>query len=194
MENQPSNDELKMVRSVAYRVGSKWRSVEVDDVQQTLSLWLVQHMPKVISWRELGDGGRAKLYVSLKREALRYCTRESAARSGQPVTRDNFYNEAMLERALPFMWEQWPETTVRQDPRTGVPIERAFSFSNAITIMADIKTAFYGLPGDAQGVLEERFRDGLTLEEVGELHNIGKEGARKLIQRHLKRMADSLAD
>lgn len=193
MENQPTNDELKMVRAVAYKVGSRWRSVEVDDVQQTLNLWLVSHMPKILKWRE-SEHGRGALYVALKREALRYCTRESAARSGQPLTREQFYNEAMLERALPFMWEQWPETTVRQDPRTGQPLERHFEFSNAIAIMTDIKQAFYGLPADNQNALELRFRDGLTLEELGDLRGIGKEGARKLVQRCIKRMADSLAD
>lgn len=191
--SEPTADELKTARAVAYRIGSKWRSVEVDDVQSELYLWIVKHMGKIEQWRE-DPHGKGKLYVSLKREALRYCTRESAAKNGQPLTRDQFYNEAMLERALPFMWEQWPETQVRQDPRTGKALDRHFEFSNAITIMADIKSAFYGLPADTQEALTLRFRDGLTLDELGELRGIGKEGARQLVIRSLKRLAESLHD
>ena len=188
-----TTEEMKTAKSVAYRIGSKWRSVEIDDVQSELYLWLVKHTAKVEAWRS-DPHGKGKLYVSLKREALRYCTRESAAKSGQPTTRDQFYSEAMLERALPFMWEQWPETTVRQDPRSGKVLDRPFEFSNAIAIMADIKGAFYGLPADTQEVLSLRFRDGLNFDEIGAIRDISPQGARQLVMRSLKRLADSLAE
>ena len=188
-----TTDEMKTARAVAYRIGSKWRSVEVDDVQSELYLWLVKHLPKVVSWRD-DPHGKGKLYVSLKREALKYCTRESAARSGQPLTRDQFYSEKMLDKALPFMWEQWPETTVRQDPRTGKVLDRPFEFSNAIAIMADIKSAFFGLPADMQELLAFKYRDGLTNDEIGDLRDMTDEGARQAVGRALKRLSEALAD
>jgi DNA-directed RNA polymerase specialized sigma24 family protein len=124
---------------------------------------------------------------------LKYCSRETAAKQGTPLNRENFYNEEMLERALPFIFEAWPETTVRQNPRTGATLDKPFEFGNALAILADISGAYYGLPKDIQHVLEMRFRDGLTLEEIGDLREIGKEGARKLVQRCVKRLCDSLA-
>lgn len=192
MPIEPNADELRLARTIAFKIGSRWSQVEVEDVQSHLYLWLCEHIGTVTNWRT-AERGSGKLYVSLKREALKYCTRETAAKVGQPITRDNFYNEAMLERALPFIFEAWPETTVRQNPVTGQTIDRPFDFGNALAIMADISGAFYGLPKEIQHVLELRFRDGLTLEEIGDLREIGKEGARKLVQRCIKRLCDSLA-
>ena len=188
---QPTPDELKTAKHVSLKIGSRWSQVEVEDLNSHLVLWLCEHGRLVESWRT-DSRGRGKIYVALKREALKYCTKETAVKIGQPLDRDNFYNVAMLERAMPFVYEAWPETTVRQDPRTGQPIDRPFQFNNALTIMADISGAYHGLPADMQEVLALRFRDGLTFEEIGDLRDIGKDGARKLIVRCLTRLSERL--
>lgn len=190
--SEPTADELRLAANIARKYGARWSSVEVEDVQSVLYLWLCEHMPKVERWRA-EPNGKGKLLVTLKREALKFCTRETAARQGQPLNRENFYNEAMLERALPFVFEAWPETTVRQNPTTGQALDRPFEFSNALTIMADISGAFHGLPADMKELLELRFRDGLTFDEIGELRGSSKQGAQQLIQRCIKRLCDSLA-
>lgn len=190
---QPNSDEMKSARAIAYRVGKRWASVEVEDVQSELYLWMCRNVDKLVEWRS-DERGRGKLYVALKNAALRYCTKETAARSGQPLKRQGFYNEEMLYRTLPFLFEAWPETTVRQDPRTGKVLDRPFQFSNALAIMADISSAFNGLPADMKEVIEWYFRDGLTYAEIGGLKDITKEGARQYVARCVKRISDVLGD
>lgn len=190
---QPTEDELKSARSIAYKIGSKWASVEVEDVQSQLYLWLVKHPHKLEEWRS-HEFGRGKLYVALKNEALKYCAKETAARSGQPLQRQGFYNVDMLHRALPFVFEAWPETTVRQDPKTGRIIDRPFAFNNAITIMADIKNAFNKLPAEGKEIIELYFADGLTYAEIGKAKGVTKEGARQMVARYVKRISDLLED
>lgn len=185
-------EELKTAEKIAWRIGSKWSAVEIEDLQQHLYLWLIDHFKTVARYREEPKGG-GKLYVALKREALKYCTRETAQAVGQPLDRGNFYNTDMLERALPFIFEAWPETQVRQNPHTGQALDRPVEYGNALAIMADISGAFYGLPKDMVEVLEWRFRDGLTLEEIGDLRAMSKIGARDLVARCLKRLADKLS-
>jgi len=132
--------EMKLAEKVAWRIGSKWSSVEIDDLQQHLYLWLVQNTRALERWRnDMTDG---KLYVSLRREAAKYCAREQAAHIGQPITHDNFYTVEMVSRALPFIFEGIPETVVAENPVTGKPNQLPNDYGLALTILTDIRQTF----------------------------------------------------
>ena len=76
--------EIKLAEKVAWRVGSKWQAVEIDDLQSHLYLFMAENVKHLVRWRdEPGDNG--KLYVALRREAARYCAKEQAARVGRPI-------------------------------------------------------------------------------------------------------------
>lgn len=184
--------EIRLADKVAWRVGSKWSAVEVDDLQGHLYLWLCENLRNLERWRaEPGDNG--KLYVSLRREAARYCAREQAARVGQPIAKDNFYNVPLVERALPYIFEDFPQTQVSENPVTGRPSAVPSEFDNALAILTDIRQTYHGLNPEIQQVLAWRFRDGLTFEEIGELKGITKDGGKKSVDRGLARLVDSLA-
>jgi len=171
-----TDKEIKLAEKVANRIGSKWTHVETDDLQQHLFLWCVENARHLERWRgEPGDNG--KLYVSLRREAARYCAREQAARVGRPIHADNYYSASMVERALPFVFEDIPQTTVVENPVTGQPEAVGTEYDLALTILTDIRGTFYGLNPELQPVLAWRHGDGLTFEEIGELKNITKDGA-----------------
>jgi DNA-directed RNA polymerase specialized sigma24 family protein len=187
-----TDKEMKLAEKVAHRIGSKWTHVENDDLQQHLFLWCVENARHLERWRaEPGDNG--KLYVSLRREAARYCAREQAARVGRPIHADNFYTAVMVERALPFVFEDIPQTTVAENPVTGQPEAVGTEYDLALTILTDIRGTYYGLNPELQHVLAWRFRDGLTFEEIGELKNITKDGAKKAVDRAVARLVDALA-
>lgn len=183
--------ELKVAETVGVRVGSNWRNVETDDVIANLYLWLVENERYLESWRQLPDG-EAKLYVALRKEAAKFCAAEEAARINRPLDANPAYPVAVLAKALPFMFEDWPVTEVHVNPVTGAPISHPAQIGQAMTILSDISGGFRRLPKEFQEVLEMRFRDGLTLEEVGELRGVTKDGARRQIERALKRLSDSL--
>ncbi len=184
--------ELRVAEKVAQRVGSRWANVEVDDLTSHLYLWLVENTDAVTRWRSLPSGG-ANLYVSLRREAAKYCARETAARVGRPLNADNFYTPELLSRALPYLFEDVPQTTLVVNPVSGQAVAPAYDFNEAVTIMADIRGTFYGLNPQVREVLEWRFRDGLTYEEIGELRNVTKDGALKQVNRAVQRLADALS-
>lgn len=183
--------ELRTAERVAQRVGGKWSAVEVDDLTSHLYLWLVQNNKNVERWRN-EDQGEGKLYVALRREAAKYSAKEQAQRVGRPITNGNFYTPDMLARALPFMFEETPQTMVAENPVTGVPATIPSEFGNAVAIFADIRGAFYGLNPDVRATLRLRFRDGLSFEEIGEIKGITKDGAKKQVDRGLQRLADAL--
>jgi DNA-directed RNA polymerase specialized sigma24 family protein len=184
--------ELKLAAKVGWRVGSRWSAVEIDDLQQHLYLWMVENERNLKRWREQpGDNGA--LYVSLRREAAKFCAREQAARVGRPIDADNYYKPDMVERALPFIFEDIPQTTVNVNPVTGEPTSAPSDHDLALTILTDIKQAYWGLNPEIQKVLAWRFRDGLTFEEIGELKGITKDGGKKSVDRGVQRLVDALA-
>lgn len=184
--------EMKLAEKVAWRVGAKWSHVEIDDLQSHLYLWLVENQRNLERWRaEPGDNG--KLYVSLRREAAKYCAKEQAARVGRPIASDNFYTPTLVERALPFVWEDTPQTSVAENPVTGRPHTAGTDYDVALTILTDIRQTYHGLNPEIQTVLAWRFRDGLTLEEIGELKGITKDGGAKAVSRAVQRLVDALA-
>jgi DNA-directed RNA polymerase specialized sigma24 family protein len=184
-------NELKLAEKVAVRIGSKWSAVEIDDLTSHLYLWLVKNVRHLEKWRlEDGDG---KLYVSLRSEAAKYCAREQAAAVGRPIREGNFYTPELLARALPYIFEDIPQTTVKVNPHTGQPEVSHGEPNLALTIITDIKGAFYGLHRKLQEELAWYYRDGLTYEEIGELMGLTKDGAKKRIDKAVSRLSDKLA-
>lgn len=184
--------EIKLAEKVAWRVGSKWQAVEIDDLQSHLYLFMAENVKHLVRWRdEPGDNG--KLYVALRREAARYCAKEQAARVGRPIHQDDFYTPDLLRRALPYVFEEVPQTTVVVNPVSGRPSDVPHDSNLALTIVTDIRQALWGMNPEVRQVLAWRFRDGLTFEEIGELKGISKDGAKKSVDRGVQRLADTLA-
>lgn len=185
-------EELKVAERVAARIGSRWSAVEIDDLTSHLYLWLLSNPKSVERWRG-EESGQGKLYVSLRREAAKYSAKEQAARVGRPIQVGNFYSRELLHRALPYIFEDVPQTDVVVNPVTGQAETIPSEFDRAVSLLADVRGAFYGLNRELKTVLEWRYRDGLTFEEIGELRNITKDGAKKQVERALNRLVDALA-
>lgn len=192
MSEQLTIEELEMAAKVGRTIGSRWSAVDPEDVTAELYLWLLKNMRAVLRWRGEDSIGRAKLYVTLKREAAKYCAHEQAQMNGAPLRQDRTYTVAVLDRALPFLFEDVPQTTVHEHPRTGQPLDVPHEHNLAVSVMADIRSEFYGLDKSLRHTLELRYRDGLTYEEIGPLVGLTKDGALKRVQRGLSRLSDAL--
>lgn len=187
-----TSDEMSMASSVGRVMSSKWSAVEADDVTSELFVWMVKHHGHVERWRS-EERGRAKLYVTLRREAAKFCAREQAVSNGAPLRQNRVYTVEVLERALPYVWEETPQTVVSEHPHTGQPLNVPYEAGVAQSVMSEIRSEFYGLPKDLQHVMALRFRDGLTYEEIAPLIGLTKDGALKRVQRGLSRLSDVLA-
>lgn len=185
------DNELRLAGVVANRIGKRWNLVESEDLTSHLYLWLFENLPTLERWRE-EEGGEGKLYVSLRREAAKFCASESAAAINRPLSAGAAYPVDVLDRALPFIFELAPVTTVRVNPVTDEPLDDGTTSGLALAIIADIRGAFYGLPPEVQRVLSYRYRDGLTLEEIGELTGMTKTGVKGRLERALRRLSDAL--
>lgn len=176
-------DEIRIIRAIARYFASKWRRVELDDLTSELTLWAYQHYKTVDEWRK-DSKGEGKLYVTLKREAAKYCAKETQKHSIRPIESDNYYTKDQLVRIIPYIWESVPET--------GTDVKLPQDTNLAITILADVRGAFYSLNKAEQSLLEIRYRLELSQLEIGELLGLSDRGAEKRIQRALQRLQDNL--
>lgn len=188
--------ELTLARKIAFKIGSRWSAVEIDDLASELTLWLFENSAAVERYRD-EPGGEGKLFVALRRKAAKYCAREQAIRSGAPLDAEARYTVTQIERGLPFVWEDAPQTVVAEDPLNGRPLGESYNASsstNAVSVLLDFRLAFDALPDDLKTILTLRFRDGMTYREIGALTELTDNGARKRVRRGVRHMQQLLDD
>ena len=192
MTNTPTQSELQLATKIAWRVGSRWAHVEEEDLASHLTLWLFQNQHHLERWRE-SDLGKGRLYVSLKREAAKYCAKETAAKVGQPTDAGRFYNVERVRRVLPFIFEDTHLGAVPVNPHTGQAIGEVATGQVAVILM-DVRSAYYDLPAKTRELLALRYRDGLSHEEIAELRGLSIEATKTAIHRALKKISDALGE
>lgn len=180
MSIEITEEELTLASKVAYTVGRKWK-IELEDLKQHLTLWLYENYDAILRWRkEPGDG---KLYVSLRREAGKYCSKETAANVGQPIEKDNEYNVEMVKKILPFIWEITEHTAGNMVGESQL----------AIAVLTDVSGAYHGMRKEEKELLALRFRDGKSYAVLGQYLEVSTDAARMRLNRTLERLTDKLA-
>lgn len=185
-----TQEELRLAVDAARRAAWKWPGVEAADVQAYLWTWLCEHYKVVLRYRDEAFGV-SKLAAALKHEAWAYCRKEAAAMQSAPLGAQNDYDRALVERALPYIWDysDWHQST--PDGHVAASVETDL----ALTILADVSAAYYSLsPGD-QDLLAWRHRDNLTLRKIAGLlgPTTTEEAARKRYSKTMKRLLERLS-
>jgi len=187
------DNELTLARRLAFKTAQKWTAVEADDLASELTLWLFENADAVERYRA-EEGGEGKLYVALRRHASRYCAREQAARTGAPLDHDAEYTTAQVERAMPFVFEDFVQSSVVVDPNTGAPLSSNYAgdYGVATAVLMDLRGAYADMPQEVKLVLALRFRDGLTYTEIADLTGCTKRTAIRRVSRAVQRVRDHL--
>ena len=187
-----TDGEMEMARRIGRRVAAKWSAAEQDDVVSELYLWLVEHKDVVERYRD-DPYGEQKLFVALRRRASKYAYREQLVRAGGKLADDDsLYTIEQIERALPFIFEEIPQTVAYENPDTGASNYQG-SPNRALHIILDLQIAVADLPEPVRETIILRFRDGLTNKQIGDLTGVSQEAARKRVHSAVRRVKESLA-
>lgn len=177
--------DRRLATQVAQSVAAKWSLVEVDDVEAELLLWLVQNEHHVRSYRDGNMTG--KLVLALKRHATEYALKEQTIRQGGVLVDDSAYSLEQVQRVLPFVYHENPQTVVSEFQK------HHGDHSLALAIMADVRTALEKLPEHMKESLTQRFYLGLTFQEMGDAAGITKRAAKKRVDRAISELRRNLA-
>jgi RNA polymerase sigma factor (sigma-70 family) len=172
--------ETKAITSIARRFARKWSHVDIEDLSQHLNLWAYTNWKYLERWREEGEPGQGKLVTSLRREAGKYCVKETEQTIHNDIKSGNWYTVERVERALPYIWEltEWSKANSVA--------------SDSIAILTDIRSAFYSLKKDEQNLLTWKYRDDESYTEIGKRLNISDVWARKRVARATQWLTDAL--
>ena len=176
--------DRRLATQVAQSVAAKWSLVEVDDVEAELLLWLVENEHHVRSYRDGNMTG--KLVLALKRHAIAYCVKEQTIRQGGALMETSDYSAEQVERVLPFVYLETPQTVVNEFEK------HHGDHSLSLAIMADVKSALIALPEDMKETLTQRFYLGLTFQEMGDIAGITKRAAKKRVDRAILELRRNL--
>lgn len=186
------DNEIEMARRIGKRVASKWSAAEQDDVVSELFLWLVEHQDVVRRYRD-DPYGEQKLFIALRRKASKFAYREQVVRAqGRLSEDDSPYTTEQIERALPYIFEDIPQTVAYENPDTGASTYRGEP-NRAVDLILDLRAAVDDLPEQVRETICLRFRDGLTNKQIGELVGISQEAARKRVHASVRRVKEYLA-
>jgi len=194
-----TDEEMKIAKRVAKKMASRWNSVDWEDLNSHLTLWLCEHQDVLVRWRN-EEGGMGKLSVALTREASKYANKEQTETNGGKLYYDIAYSDKQVEAIMPFIWDysgMTVQTSVPQHPSLGTPIVDSnpisgHTFDDALAILADVSSAYYDLQKSDQIILALRYRQDLTYKKIGDQMEITDDTARKRVERAVKRISERL--
>lgn len=185
--------ELQLAKQIANKQSRSWVNVEREDLEAYLYLWLVEKHKTVERYR-YEEGGEGKLYVSLNRAATKYAAKEQSHYNGASVSKQQqtkyAYTFNTVDKALEYLWnyEHVILSTVEEHPKYGYTTTTINTDNDIQTLMIDIKTAFSKLNPAEQILLEYRFREDKTYNQIGELLDITDNAARMRINRLINKL------
>lgn len=191
----------------------KVRSIEQEDLSQTIYLHFVENYEKINKWRnDCGikaedilenqekiskdklDIYYPKVFNELKSAAIKFINKEVKHVYKGKVIDDHFYNEEKVRAALPYIWQITPSEEYQVHPQTGQVLKHKSSNQGlALAIMADISGAYYGLKKSEQELLELHFNKGLTYKFIAEVLNTTEDAIRQRIKRTIEKMLRKLS-
>lgn len=181
--------EITTASKVAHRVARSWERIEVEDLNSHLLLWLYTHGERVQKGDPHTYAGR--LWSELKREAIRFCAKETAQNIGQPINKNRVYTINRVRRILPFMFESPPQNNATIDPQTGQVVS-VTSYSVAHELLIDVYEAYKRLSPGQREVIRLKFRDGLSWSEIAEVLSNTPGAIRMQVDRAIKTLVSEL--
>lgn len=174
----------EIVPSVVRVVMRRFRGwVEPDDLKQECYKWAVT---KSESFEEkLNEPNEAKrlhneknIAWQLKRVAERYARKEKATKAGYQVGDEAYYETTTIAQLLPFViasvlnGSALEQGVVMIDDGTPKKPSAPAESGNFLAILIDIKKAYQLLEVDDQKLLELRYHDSLTLQQISEYFEV----------------------
>lgn len=174
------SEELDLAKKIAKQSASRWKGVLVEDAVSHLYVWLAEHHGVLVRYRD-EENGVAKLALALKREANRYCVKEKTILNGGILDYNFQYTKEQVERTLPYIWNMHSvsQTTVYENENFKKQNFKETVFDDALAMVADISSVYYGLNNKDQEILKLRYNDDLSFKKISELLGITEKEAEK---------------
>lgn len=150
--------EYAVAASVARKLRSKYHGyVQVEDIQQELYVWLIEHSGTIARWHEEHDNPKTVekiLARSLRNHGEKFCRREKAEYLGYETDDEFFYSIGMVADLLQLHFDpdyMIPGSIQLGQTSSGKPASEG---GNLVAMVSDIGRAFNELSEADRDLLE----------------------------------------
>ena len=194
----------QLVSSVTYVIVRKFKGcVDTEDIRQELYLWAIgrgQQFTDLLNEPnfEKREQNERRIAYQMRRVAERYARREKARKAGYKVGDEAFYDTTLIAQLIPFVIASIVNGTVLEQAQEmindGTPRRQSTPAEggNLLAILIDIKKAYLKLDQEDKTILQMRYHDGFTLNQVAQYLECATSTADRRSTSALRRLQNKL--
>jgi RNA polymerase sigma factor (sigma-70 family) len=193
-----------LVPSVAYIISRKFKGwVEPQDIKQECYLWAIgrgQQFTDLLNEPETNkrEQNEKRIAYQMRRMAERYARKQKAAKAGYHTSDEAFYDTTTIAQLIPFVIASVVDGTVLEQAQEmindGQPRKQSTPAEggNLLAILIDIKKSFIKLQPEDKTILQMRYHENLTLQQVAQYLECATSTADRRCTSALRRLQDKL--
>jgi len=193
-----------LVPSVSYVISRKFKGwVEFEDIKQECFLWAIgrgQQFVDLLNEPNLSrrEQNERRIAYQMQRMAERFARKEKARKAGYKTTDEAFYDTTTIAKLIPFVIASVVDGTVLEQAQEmindGTPRKQSTPAEggNLLAILIDIKKAYLKLEQEDKTILQMRYHDNFTLNQIAQYLECATSTADRRSTSALRRLQDKL--
>ena len=193
-----------LVPSVSYVISRKFKGwVEFEDIKQECFLWAIgrgQQFVDLLNEPNLSrrEQNERRIAYQMQRMAERFARKEKARKAGYKTTDEAFYDTTTIAKLIPFVIASVVDGTVLEQAQEmindGTPRKQSTPAEggNLLAILIDIKKAYLKLEQEDKTILQMRYHDNFTLQQIAQYLECATSTADRRSISALRRLQDKL--
>ena len=194
----------ELVPSVTYVIVRKFKGwVDPEDVRQECYLWAIgrgQQFTDLLNEPDLKkrEHNEKRIVYQMRRVAERYARKEKARKAGYKTGDEAFYDTTIIAQLIPFVIASIVNGTVLEQAQEmindGTPRKQSTPAEggNLLAILIDIKKQYLKLEQEDKTILQMRYHDSFTLQQIGQYLECATSTADRRCTSALRRLQNKL--
>jgi RNA polymerase sigma factor (sigma-70 family) len=193
-----------LVPSVSYVISRKFKGwVETDDIKQECYLWAIgrgQQFTDLLNEPEPNkrEQNEKRIAWQMRRMGERFARKQKAAKAGYHTSDEAYYDTTTIAQLIPFVIASVVDGTVLEQAQEmindGTPRKQSTPAEggNLLAVLIDIKKAFIKLEQEDKTILQMRYHDNFTLQQIAQYLECATSTADRRCTSALRRLQDKL--
>ena len=170
----------ELVPSVSFVIARKFKGwIDPEDIKQECYLWAIgrgQQFTDLLNEPDLKkrEHNEKRIVYQMRRVAERYARKEKARKAGYKTGDEAFYDTTIIAQLIPFVIASIVNGTVLEQAQEmindGTPRKQSTPAEggNLLAILIDIKKQYLKLEQEDKTILQMRYHDSFTLQQIGQ--------------------------
>jgi RNA polymerase sigma factor (sigma-70 family) len=194
----------ELVPSVSITIVRKFKGwIDYQDVKQECYLWAIgrgQQFTDLLNEENPNkrEQNEKRIAWQMRRVAERYARKEKASKAGYHTSDEAFYDTTTIAQLIPFVIASVVDGTVLEQAQEmindGQPRKQSTPAEggNLLAILIDIKKSFLKLEQEDKTILQMRYHENLTLQQVAQYLECATSTADRRCTSALRRLQNNL--